>query len=194
MNIISFRDQDETFDPLDAGHGLTPWKMKRPKIYAAGRMSTCKQCHDWRDKIDGFGGALYETEGDKEKCGDEIDLGYFVYIGPFVVATSGGHSQGHGLYPDAHREIWDVDQCQIRHADLVVAWIEDAECFGTLCELGFAHGLNKPIALGFSTAMIDTEAYAELWLCRMLASKVYIGTPREFWAQVCRDWIAGGRS
>ena len=84
--------------------------------------------------------------------------------------------------------IWDLDKSFIDRADLVVAYLQDTQAYGTLVEIGYAAGVDKPIALGFDPRMRRRD-YDELWLSRMPASKIYWGTPTDFWRQVKRIWV-----
>ena len=187
----------------DIGRGLLPRRMQKPVIYFAGRMDSTKDGNDWRDGIEGFAG-LYRTTGkvEAEDRDTMIDCDAFWYGGPFVMDNYGGHTSGHtprvevtsidGVrelpHPEEHQTIWDIDKFQIERADLIVAYIDDGEAYGTLVEIGYAAALGKPIALGFSETMKDDD-YDELWLYRMSAAKVYWGTPKEVWARVRGDWM-----
>lgn len=42
-------------------------------------------------------------------------------------------------------------------SDVVFAWIDCLDCFGTLAEVGLAFGLNKSIIIG------GPEEYRDLW-------------------------------
>lgn len=174
--------------PRDSGRGFEPYTMSMPTIYFAGRMRGCDGCIDWRDYVSGFPG-LYELDGVVEPAADTtVNCGSFHYGGPFLSGSGGGHTRGHTLFPEEHQAIWDIDQAQIERADLIVAYLEDVQAYGTLVELGYAAALHKPIALGFSDRMSDRE-YDELWFARMPATKVYVSSPVQFWSQVRSDWI-----
>ena len=128
----------------------------------------------------------------------KINCGKYWYGGPFATDQTGGHTSGHGNgcceYDDVaggveeHRRVWDTDKFQIDRAHLVFAYIEDCDAFGTLVEIGYAAAKVKPVVIGFSEDM-SHKAFGELWLCRMLAAKVYSGSAAGVWNEVARDWI-----
>jgi Nucleoside 2-deoxyribosyltransferase len=182
------REHDAKERQLDVGRGRLPKRMLKPTIYFAGRMNGSRHGDDWRNYIDGFDGGLYGCSDKGFDCDAVIDCGAFRYGGPFVMDSCGNHASGHTWNPGEHREIWDIDRFQIERADLIFAYLEDANAYGTLVEIGYASALGKPIALGFSTDMARQD-YDELWLARMPAARVYWGTPAEVWSWVKADWI-----
>lgn len=44
----------------------------------------------------------------------------------------------------------------VASCDLFFAWIDSTDCFGTIAEIGMAHGMGKPIALGTSSSLHDS--------------------------------------
>lgn len=117
-------------------------------------------------------------------------LRQFNYVGPFFTDLSdvyGGHGGGkafaHGIYADRRpgeshqgytetmRDMVTVLCCKaLRRADLVFAWIDSVDCYGTLFELGYAKALGKPIAAYFLEKAFREEPlhdhgnpFAELW-------------------------------
>jgi hypothetical protein len=179
------------------GRGLLPVPLRKPIIYFAGRMKAQKWGDDWRNSIGEFEGLYSAVGGDQTIRSDRaIDCGSFWYGGPFYVDYTGGHCCGHlaGLdrdwdSTDARRDIWDADTRMIQRANLFVAYIDDAEAYGTLVEIGYAAALQKYIVIGFSDTMKNSD-YAQLWLSRMTAAKCYWGKPGDVWNQVKHDWIA----
>ena len=123
--------------------------------------------------------ALYEAfEGQplpEETNG--LDFGEFFYGGPFAVGAG-----------TDHREIWDSDRALIERADLILAYIRDREAFGALVEIGWAAARGKPVCIGFADEL-SARDYRELWLCRMLAARVYFGSPARVWRDFEEDWI-----
>jgi nucleoside 2-deoxyribosyltransferase-like protein len=171
------------------GRGRLPQLLHKPIIYFGGRIYTSKngEPRDWRDSITGFNGI---RDADGRRSDETMDCGAFWYGGPFPKSNS-GHSDGNGYYNfwDDHRDIWDADAQQIARADLVVAYIDDLQAYGTLVEIGYAAGRNKLIVLGFSNDLAFDD-FMELWLCRMPAARVYRGTPEGVWWRIKNDWIA----
>jgi Nucleoside 2-deoxyribosyltransferase len=167
----------------DIGRGQAPRRMRKPVIYFAGRMRGAKGYEDWRDGLGGFEG-LYATKWDAGRREFKIDCDAFWFGGPFVLDRRGGQ-QGAA----DHQQVWQLDQFWIERADLIFAYIDDLHAHGTLVEIGYAAARGKPVALAFSRDMARAD-YEELWLARMLAVKVYLGTPQEAWQQLAQDWIA----
>lgn len=83
--------------------------------------------------------------------------------------------------PKLLREIRRNIDNAIAAADLVFAWIDTTECFGTLVELGFAAARGKAIIVAFSEA-IDAQ---EFWLAASYAHEVVVAkSAGEAWASV----------
>lgn len=57
-------------------------------------------------------------------------------------------------------------------ADLIFAWIDSPDCYGTLAEIGMAYGLGKTIAIGFALPMED------LWFVEKMRTEtdITVGT------------------
>jgi len=53
-----------------------------------------------------------------------------------------------------------ADMCEysIKRCDMVFAWIETEDCFGTILEIGYAKALGKPIIIG------GPKDFDEMWL------------------------------
>lgn len=64
------------------------------------------------------------------------------YPGPFCWKHSGDT-------PNARTDVITLCLNAIRRADLVFAWVDTLNCFGTLFELGYAKALRKPLAVYF---------------------------------------------
>lgn len=130
--------------------------MKEMKVYLCGPIA--KNC--WRHKIvprlsqisdwgDAISSIVLPT----------IDYG-LLCNGPWFVSTNYGptHDPGrHGAVSttklhqvlDEQQEIFNVNLERIRCADAVFAYIDRAEAYGSMVEIGFAHALGKPIFIAF---------------------------------------------
>lgn len=75
----------------------------------------------------------------------------------------------HGCRLDADGQSFVVNKClaSIDNADVVMAWIDSADCFGTLCEIGFAMGKYKEVWVAFS----DSKLFQEMWFIARIARK-----------------------
>lgn len=57
----------------------------------------------------------------------------------------------------------------IMNADIVFAWIDSPDCFGTLVELGYAHGLGKKCLVSFEKEdLADGIDVSEFWFANLL--------------------------
>jgi hypothetical protein len=71
----------------------------------------------------------------------------------------------------------------IRASDLLFAWIDSHDCYGTLLEIGYARGLGKTVVAVFS----DTIDARELWLAQAAATySLTAKTPRDGWDEFWR--------
>lgn len=132
--------------------------------------------------------------------------GGFDYVGPFF--TNMEHA---GRTPDTHgnsfpifnniQEIgWEhggddvfgqqvvTQLCldAINRADVVFAWIDRPDIYGTIAEIGYARGIGKPVWIGFkryTDYYEDGEINDELWFVRELADDrvAYSETPLKAW-------------
>jgi len=72
----------------------------------------------------------------------------------------------------------------IRHADVVFAYLDDTECYGTLVEIGFAYAHGKPIYIGKPQSLTTSE----LWFAEQCATAVYTGSTSyclaRFWSAI----------
>jgi len=58
----------------------------------------------------------------------------------------------------------------INRTDLIFAWIERGDCYGTLAELGYAHAKGKHILVGFASE----KAKAAMWFLNRMALYSYV--------------------
>lgn len=159
------------------------------KIYLAGKIEhTC-----WRHGIvsdlrsGGATGACgAETGDDFPIIMEGAVLGFHHYVGPFFVSCDHGCFHGPGSHGSAAKEWDDSDSNNpiitgyntahrnaafhravmgIASCDLFFAWIDSTDCFGTISEIGMAHGMAKPIALGVTSSFPD-----DLWFVNQCAS------------------------
>ncbi len=155
-------------------------------IYLAGRIN--ERC-DWRGYIL-YGWQRGQGDCGSDLGSDEIvtlpDGREIKYIGPRWKDLTGGHGtfassakMGPHAYADEFdgcehggpgtAEIIDTHGClierlgEIHEADLVFAWIDSRECFGTLAEIGFSMGIGKIIVV----AMPKRDR--ELWFAARMA-------------------------
>lgn len=101
------------------------------------------------------------------------------YTGPFFVSCDHGCLHGpnqHGNGADdgfcgnvqgSSKELV-VSLCKraIDNSDIVFAWIDSQDCFGTIAELGYARGKNKKILIA------GKQRFEDLWFVYEMADKV----------------------
>lgn len=143
------------------------------RIYLAGKIG---KTITWRDKIaPGIGSAWEAGDGCGESIDWEIPwpvlpkaiFGVYSYTGPFFIGDDHGCFHGpnkHGCRektwtqgahgePDSEadgtRRSLIVERCKtaIHNSDLVFAWVDTPDCFGTLVEVGYAAGIGKIVGV-----------------------------------------------
>jgi hypothetical protein len=174
-----------------------------PRIYFAGKIAK----HGWRERVcgDPCRASAYDTAFllDPDTT---VECAGFDYGGPFFVSCDHGCAHGpasHGAgltyctddditssaVQNRRRDIWRVNRERIRLADVVFAYVDEADCFGTFIELGFAAALGKPIGAGFGLT-VTPRLLDDLWMARMCHSvspSVLRGGPEETFAAFLRS-------
>jgi len=128
------------------------------KIYLAGKVS---KYGDWRAEIIGGRQAEWLNVDEPWKTRPGIVLGKHDYTGPFFIGCD--HGCYHGATSHGMRGTHDsyecseiaptaediVDQCleAMRRSDLVFAWIDSPDAYGTLIEIGYAFAAGIPVAV-----------------------------------------------
>jgi len=139
------------------------------KVYLAGRISK----NDWRHQIvPGLRQSTLFPILEKIDIGNrwrpwpilkKSILNYYDYVGPYFVSCDHGCAHGpntHGSranesggcldgYDNFIMKSWAYSRCitAIEECEMLVAWIDDTEAFGTLTEIGFANALRKDITI-----------------------------------------------
>ena len=174
------------------------------KIYLAGKISK----NDWRNNI---------TKQSLVTSGpfDKIDtVGGHEYVGPYFMSCDHGCFHGkssHGLSQDGgacfavNNGFYDSmgftkdvikQQCLkwIDNADIVLAWINSKDCYGTIAEIGYAHAKNKKIWIVYSTNLfkyplgdlIEIPSNHDMWFIDQMAERICFADdplqPYESWA------------
>jgi hypothetical protein len=80
----------------------------------------------------------------------------------------------HGARLDFQGERFVTNKClaAIDNADIVMAWIDTPDCFGTLVEIGFAIGKYKRVLVAFS----DSSLYRDMWFAGTIAKNYGVFT------------------
>ena len=194
-------------DPALDRPAVLPWCSTRVKSFSlAGKITGTT----WRETIvdewsfENHSSSYWQAYMDYEEDGtwavvphactvlDSISLSYTGpwWRDPWAHGNSGDSSWPHG-YSNKLEEEGVADKKQIANAvvnaihasDLVFAWIDSHDCYGTLLEIGYAKGLGKTIVAVFSDA-IDTS---QLWLTQAAATySLTAKTPRDGWDEFWR--------
>lgn len=195
-------------DPALDRPAVLPWCNTRVKsFYLAGKIT----CTAWRETIvdewsfenhsSSYGQAYMDYEDDgtwavvPHACTvlDSISLNYTGpwWRDPFCHGQSHDSNYPHGYSADGQpwkeesdkKQIANAVSKAIRESDLLFAWIDSYDCYGTLLEIGYARGLGKIVVAVFSDT-IDTR---ELWLTQAAATySLTAKTPRNGWDEFWR--------
>lgn len=180
---------------------------KRTVVYFAGKIGQ----NDWRHRlIPPLRGTLIPGEQDLFNpdlvipCPNEGGVG-FDYGGPFFVSCDHGcfhgpHSHGVGIVSNEGADdaipqndlavrrqmIFAVNSQRLQRADQVFAYLESADCYGTLIELGMAAAHRIPITIGFSPA-INLAMRDDLWMAAAASARVCFGSAEDCFDEFLRD-------
>jgi very-short-patch-repair endonuclease len=121
------------------------------KIYLAGKIGF----KDWRNEfVNDLCNHHFGTKVIKNAIRNRHD-----YVGPFFIEGQHGGSHGDGTHGAGesfyrknthehelrpHKDVWENAMSGIRSSDVVIAVVTD-DAHGTLCEIGFAYGIGKPV-------------------------------------------------
>jgi len=176
------------FDPAQFRPVIIPWcKSKVKTFYLAGKITGTA----WRDEIvagwsDARSTAYANAVEDRlwlsvgnvtTACGVSLD-----YCGPWWKDLSGGHaSSTENSHPHACGDPFQVlddywerqyaeDRLEVSRnvhrticgADMLFAWIDSADCYGTIYEIGLARAQRKVVVVAVSKAF-QIEA-SDMWL------------------------------
>ena len=100
---------------------------------------------------------------------------HYNYSGPYFISCDHGcyhsapHAWGYGVCGEVHEARGVVKTLcleAIRHCDLLFAWIDTTDCYGTIAEIGFARALSKNICIA------GPRLFPDMWLTYYLADKI----------------------
>lgn len=187
-----------------------PAELPRLRLYLAGKIAR----RDWRHEIvPGLPGAwtagcmVSDLDGHGQwPAMQRAIFGHFTYAGPYFAdcghscnfgddshglnasdeTTISGHTGDHGEEVTTRFQV--VERCSraIRNSDVVFAWIDQLDCYGTVAEIGFAAALGKQIWVAGPTA------YRDMWLLYAMATIGHFGETSACSAlKACiREWQA----
>ncbi len=179
----------------DFTHGrgdLDPADQDKAVIYFAGKISK----NGWRAKLFGYRHGSVDDAYDNNPTQlldpeFQIECPEFINGGPFFISCDHGCNHApaaHGVINEwdcptvthTHFDILKINFKRIERADLIFAYIDELDCYGTLVELGYAAKMQKEVHLGFGNN-ITREDRDDLWMAQMCATSVYQGSVVEVW-------------
>jgi hypothetical protein len=162
-------------------------RAKRQTVYLAGKVGK----NGWRhDVVDGLRQAagLLEQQDPQFKNWPVLEqaiFGYHHYSGPHFMGCDHGCYHGPGTHGaggdgqtcgrgdgDIADRRWDIRQAclsAIDRSDVVFAWIDAPDCYGTIAEIGYAYGRDLPVFIAYP------EPIDDMWFPSLLCT----------WRDVC---------
>jgi hypothetical protein len=170
---------------------------RKPVLYLAGKIAK----GDWRDGILGGTAAVVPTATDPklDLFNPDYRLAFpaFYYGGPFFVSCDHGcghRLNGHGAAfscgedgwetgsvatEDRQSRIFKVNKARVAKADIIFAYINESDCFGTLIEIGEAAAQRKEIAVALGPDL-SRDQIDDLWMAQLCATQpIYHGSAHE---------------
>ncbi len=193
--LAAFDKANATFKPAKffATNGEFNYRLDSVKIYLAGSIK--KNC--WRHNVvKGLRGAIEEI--DSGECASSAlhqfwptlhhaIFGRHHYVGPYFTSCDHGCFHGedsHGVGASVEKKIHDAEEKKgdvvqvclqaIHAADLVFAWIDSLDCYGTITELGYARAIGKTVCV------CGPRAFRDMWFLYTMADfTVFVDSPPE---------------
>ena len=191
--------------PIPGLHDPEPGRL--PRVYFAGKIAK----GDWRTAVaPDLRSLMPNCRGVGEPVAAFPDGllacdGRLIYTGPFFVGDDHGcgHGDGsHGLgahgpacFTGATRaEVVRLCRHWLERSDLVFAWVDTDDCFGTVAEIGYAVALGKPVYLyGPRSARTALRQEQDMWFMRTLVGGATImPTVRDALDDFCRRLTGSG--
>lgn len=166
-------------------------------VYLAGKI----RANGWRELICGYRCGL---DLDIDNPYEELEVNINLTItGPFFISCDHGCYHGdesHGVGAEriingercdgclgnffTKNEVFNICKSQIDKSEIVFAYIDCLDCFGTLAEIGYAHAKEKTIIIQFSSDMLKETMWfidkmqqrtckvSDEWIEKQLLSKL----------------------
>lgn len=150
---------------------LGPTSSRTPNVYLAGKIRK----HCWRHQ-------LISGIRDHSWADGPLKQNSFTYIGPFFIGCDHGcfhNKNSHGNvairgdnlcpgrdsnaeFDSPHLEVATLCLEAIVKADLVFCYVDAADCYGTLVEIGYALAHDVPLVVAFAPS-VATSADNDFW-------------------------------
>jgi len=139
-------------------------RAEHHSVYLAGKISP----YDWRAKFgycftldheDIAGGCIVHVNDSLSITGPffiSCDHGCYHGEGSHGVGASDGGCMGHFF---SRKDVLEICKQQIDRAEILFAYIDCCDCYGTLAEIGYAHAKGKDIVIVFSNPEIKKEMW-----------------------------------
>ena len=151
-----------------------PERIESHSVYLAGKIG----CDDWRNKIYDARAMWAQNYSANALCitlhhvDEELDI-----TGPFFISCDHGCYHGEGTHGvgavnDIHfdysgcignyftrDDVFNICKNQIDNAEIVFAYIDCRDCYGTLGEIGYAHAKGKDIIILFKYEELKKEMW-----------------------------------
>lgn len=176
--------QKKTLNPI-------PKPSEHHSVYLAGKISR----NDWRNKICSYWGI---PDNPHDIIHDVIvDVNDSLSItGPFFIACDHGCYHGNGTHGvgavnSLHSNEWGgcmgnyytrndvfhICKRQIDKAEIMFAYINCRDCYGTIAEIGYAHASDKEIVIVFSSP----ELKEEMWFIDKMQKRTGAASDEWIW-------------
>ena len=165
---------------------VNPFQMpvEHHSVYLAGKIRQ----NDWRNRFCNYRGVPSDpadiANGYEKKVNE-----YLTITGPFFISCDHGcyHGEGqHGvgaLYLPfdgncmgefyTRDDVLEICKAQIERAEIVFAYIDCQDCYGTLSEIGYAHAIGKDIIIIFA----DYSLEEKMWFIDKMQRNTGIASP-----------------
>lgn len=144
--------------------------IKKPiehhSVYLAGKI----RHNGWRTGICRYRGVPYNPEEIGKDYEEKIN-DFLTITGPFFISCDHGcyHGEGqHGIGASdggcmgdyfSRKDVLNICKSQILRAEIVFAYIDCRDCYGTIAEIGFAHAYGKDIFISFSNFGLQDDMW-----------------------------------
>lgn len=152
-------------------------------VYMAGKI----QSNDWRHNLvknlrDYNPYSQYLSELEKSNLKPLFINDNFIYTGPFFIGCDhscyhGPNSHGRGAsmignvgcdfeLNEGRKQVFDRCKTNIQDSDYIFCYLESADAYGTLWEIGYAKAIGKKIFMATNKKAIRENWYDDLWFSR----------------------------
>lgn len=151
--------------------------MKR--VYYAGKIGK----NDWRHSL--YSGLRHHTSDQVDEYTQPLTISSVTYAGPYFISCDHGcyhgkNTHGVGLGVIGTMCMWSVKESSafedcvtyIKKADILFAYIDSTDCYGTISEIGYAKALGKPIYIVLDVSKLHMSEISDLWFVLHMGDKV----------------------